>query len=136
MLPQYISMQVAESILFVGKAVRILRNPSKSFKSHQRVLELQDAKQASMHEEVLSGNFHAKGSFLEMLDHRGPKLLPQSQVEKIALMIQALKVILFVILFVLMIHIFDLLPTGRYFFLSGHVAFIIQAPTVMFSRLD
>lgn len=100
MLPQYISMQVAESILFVGKAVRILRNPSKSFKSHQRALELQDVKQASVHEEVLGGNFHAKGSFLEMLDHRGSKLLPQSQVEKIALMIQALKVILFV----LMIH--------------------------------
>lgn len=132
MLPQYISMQVAESILFVGKAVRILRNPSKSFKSHQRVLELQDAKQASVHEEVLSGNFHAKGSFLEMLDHRGPKLLPQSQVEKIALMIQALKVILFVLL----IHIFDLLHTGHSFFWSGHVAFIIQAPTVMFSLLE
>lgn len=28
MLPEYISMQVAESILFAGKAVRVLRNPS------------------------------------------------------------------------------------------------------------
>eukprot|EP00250_Pteridium_aquilinum_P022274 c25338_g1_i2 orf=77-2320(+) len=91
MLPQYISMQVAESILFVGKAVRILRNPSKSFKSHQRVLELQDAKQATVQEEVLTSNIHARGSFLEMLDHQGPQLLPQSEVEKIALMIQALK---------------------------------------------
>lgn len=91
MLPQYIPMQVAESILFVGKAVKILRNPSRSFKSHWRGYEQQDMKYDPMPEELLIPIFHPKSSFSELLDHQGPKLLPQSQIEKIALMIQDLK---------------------------------------------
>ncbi|MCE5167352.1 Gamma-tubulin complex component 4, partial [Datura stramonium] len=31
MLPEYITMHVVESILFAGKAVRVLHNPSPSF---------------------------------------------------------------------------------------------------------
>lgn len=31
MLPKHIHMRVAESILFAGKAVRVLRNPSAGF---------------------------------------------------------------------------------------------------------
>lgn len=33
MLPEYIPMHVAESILFAGKAIRVLRNPSSAFRS-------------------------------------------------------------------------------------------------------
>ncbi|KAK1284934.1 hypothetical protein QJS10_CPB20g01980 [Acorus calamus] len=33
MLPEYIHMHVAESILFAGKAIRVLRNPGPAFKS-------------------------------------------------------------------------------------------------------
>ncbi|KAI5078166.1 hypothetical protein GOP47_0007990, partial [Adiantum capillus-veneris] len=91
MLPQYIPSQVADSILFVGKAVRILRNPSKSFKSHQQGLGLQNSREVTSREDILSSNSYSKGSFLDILDHQGSELLPQSQVEKVALLIQALK---------------------------------------------
>ncbi|GAU43752.1 hypothetical protein TSUD_36460 [Trifolium subterraneum] len=37
MLPEYIPMRVAESILFAGKAVRVLRNPSPTFLSRDDV---------------------------------------------------------------------------------------------------
>lgn len=36
MLPRYITSQAAEAILFVGKAVRVLRNPSASFKTRMQ----------------------------------------------------------------------------------------------------
>ncbi|KAH6559292.1 hypothetical protein KP509_1Z015200 [Ceratopteris richardii] len=84
MLPQYIPSQVAESVLFVGKAVRILRNPSKSFKSHQHETELQNGRGTTSHT-------HSKASFSSKLSHQGSELLPQSQVEKIASLLQGLK---------------------------------------------
>ncbi|GBG60581.1 hypothetical protein CBR_g8603 [Chara braunii] len=37
MLPSYISLPVAESILLVGKAVRVLRNPTAAFQSQDQV---------------------------------------------------------------------------------------------------
>lgn len=91
MLPQYISMQVAESILFVGKAVRILRNPSKSFKSQWKGYAQQETKNLTVPPQgVLLPISCAKDS-LQMTGYQGPELLPQSQVEQIASMIQDLK---------------------------------------------
>lgn len=34
MLPEYVSMPVAESILFAGKAIQVLRNPSPAVQFH------------------------------------------------------------------------------------------------------
>ena len=99
MLPQYIPLHVAESILFVGKAIRILRNPSKSFKSHLRSHDQQYMKQETMSQEMLIPDSELKESFSELLDHQGSELLPQSEIEKIASLIETLKVLLsFIIL--------------------------------------
>ncbi|KAL1156407.1 hypothetical protein V6Z11_A08G089900 [Gossypium hirsutum] len=65
MLPEYIHMHAAESFLFAGKAIRILRNPSPGFK-------FQDAL-------PISGRL------------TGEELLPQSEADKIETMLQDLK---------------------------------------------
>ncbi|XP_071718909.1 gamma-tubulin complex component 4-like [Rutidosis leptorrhynchoides] len=63
MLPEYIPMHVAESVLFAGKAIRVLRNPSSAFRSV-------DAR----HKKLM-----------------GDELLPQSEADKIELMLTNLK---------------------------------------------
>nr|XP_043621014.1 gamma-tubulin complex component 4 homolog [Erigeron canadensis] len=63
MLPEYIPIQVAESILFAGKAIRVLRNPSSAFRSV-------DAR----HKKLM-----------------GDELLPQSEADKIESMLINLK---------------------------------------------
>ncbi|KAI3514670.1 hypothetical protein L1887_13274 [Cichorium endivia] len=63
MLPEYIPLHVAESILFAGKAIRVLRNPSSAFRSV-------DAR----HKKLM-----------------GDELLPQSEADKIESMLQNLK---------------------------------------------
>ncbi|KAL4572123.1 hypothetical protein LXL04_018892 [Taraxacum kok-saghyz] len=63
MLPEYIPLHVAESILFAGKAIRVLRNPSSAFRSV-------DAR----HKKLM-----------------GDELLPQSEADKIEMMLQNLK---------------------------------------------
>ncbi|CAH1434134.1 unnamed protein product [Lactuca virosa] len=63
MLPEYIPLHVAESILFAGKAIRVLRNPSSAFRSV-------DAKHTKL---------------------MGDELLPQSEADKIESMLQNLK---------------------------------------------
>jgi gamma-tubulin complex component 4 len=92
MLPQYIPLHVAESILFVGKAVRVLRNPSKSFKSHVGSHDQQYMKQETMSQKVLFPNSELKDSFSELQDNQGSELLPQSELEKIASLIETVKV--------------------------------------------
>ncbi|KAF5811096.1 putative gamma-tubulin complex component protein [Helianthus annuus] len=63
MLPEYIPMHIAESILFAGKAIRVLRNPSSAFRSV-------DAR----HKKLM-----------------GDELLPQSEADKIESMLINLK---------------------------------------------
>ncbi|KAK9055835.1 hypothetical protein SSX86_026920 [Deinandra increscens subsp. villosa] len=63
MLPAYIPMHIAESILFAGKAIRVLRNPSSAFRSV-------DAR----HKKLM-----------------GDELLPQSEADKIETMLINLK---------------------------------------------
>lgn len=80
MLPEYISMRVAESILFAGKAVRVLRNPSPTFC-------FQDIPKGSQSSPGLEGQKES------MLDTKsiGEKLLPQVEADKIESMLQDLK---------------------------------------------
>ncbi|XAR58424.1 hypothetical protein NMG60_11013809 [Bertholletia excelsa] len=88
MLPEYITMRVAESILFAGKAVRILRNPSPTF-------QFQDV---ACHQQKQRGQQRLQG-LIERLSFRessldtkiGEELLPQSEADKIETMLQDLK---------------------------------------------
>ncbi|KAK6941007.1 Gamma tubulin complex component protein, N-terminal [Dillenia turbinata] len=89
MLPEYIPMRVAESILFAGKAVRVLRNPSPAFRN-----------QDTMYYQQLRGSQKIQG-FLKRLSIQkepsvnikcvGEELLPQSQADEIKALLQELK---------------------------------------------
>jgi len=89
MLPEYIPERVAESILFAGKAVRVLRNPSPSFQSGDAMHPQMPKSFQKIH--GLAGRFHF---------HREPAinmgigddLLPQSEADKIEAMLLNLKV--------------------------------------------
>ncbi|KAL6968534.1 Gamma-tubulin complex component 4 [Sarracenia purpurea var. burkii] len=89
MLPEYIPMRVAESILFAGKAVRVLRNPSPAF-------QFQDA---AYPQHKPRGSQRIQG-FLERFSLQkepsfdskiGQELLPQFEADKIEAMLQDLK---------------------------------------------
>ncbi|CAN4091406.1 unnamed protein product [Withania somnifera] len=88
MLPEYITLNVAESILFAGKAVRVLRNPSPSFQF----------KDGSSHR-IVRGSQKIQGytttiSFQNnSLDNTltGEDLLPQAEADKIESMLLDLK---------------------------------------------
>ncbi|XVF72648.1 hypothetical protein PTKIN_Ptkin12aG0136500 [Pterospermum kingtungense] len=90
MMPEYIHMRVAKSILFAGKAIRVLRNPSPAF-------QFQDA---LYNQHIKKGFQKVYGSVgcvpiqkKQFLDVKviGEKLLPQSEAEKIEVMLQDLK---------------------------------------------
>jgi gamma-tubulin complex component 4 len=89
MLPEYITLQVAESILFVGKALQVLRNPSLSFRSH-----------VSSSHGVASKTFTrpnaatqaTKFSAQPNSDYQCPELLSPAQANNIASMLRDLKV--------------------------------------------
>lgn len=87
MLPEYIPMHVAESILFAGKAVRVLRNPSPA-------IRFQDA---PSHQQMSRGSQRAQGYSGQISSSKdssiGDELLPQSDANKIEYMLQDLKVI-------------------------------------------
>lgn len=90
MLPEYITLNVAESILFAGKAVRVLRNPSPGFQF----------KDSSSHQQTQRGSQKTQGytttiSFQNnSLNNTliGEDLLPQAEADKIESMLQDLKV--------------------------------------------
>ncbi|KAL7582681.1 hypothetical protein Lser_V15G43062 [Lactuca serriola] len=82
MLPEYIPVCVAESILFSGKAIRVLRNPSSSFQCV----------------DVLSHQTTGPQTFKESLKNEhsfnttvGDELLPQSEADKIDSMLKNLQ---------------------------------------------
>ncbi|KAK9275158.1 hypothetical protein L1049_022417 [Liquidambar formosana] len=91
MLPEYIHMRVAESILFAGKAVRVLRNPSPAFR-------FQDAE---CHQQIPRGSLRTQQGFVGRFGFQkepsvdtkpiGEELLPQSEADKIETMLQDLK---------------------------------------------
>jgi len=91
MLPEYIHMRVAESVLFAGKAVRVLRNPSPGFFT-----------QDSLYHHQIPRQYHRpQGSSGRFVFQKDPstgaelveeELLPQSEADKIEAMLHNLKV--------------------------------------------
>ncbi|TKY52512.1 Gamma-tubulin complex component 4-like [Spatholobus suberectus] len=88
MLPEYIPMRVAESILFAGKAVRVLRNPSPSFQSGDAVHRQMPKSFQKIH--GLEGRFHFQREPAISMG-MGEDLLPQSEADKIEAMLLNLK---------------------------------------------
>ncbi|KAL5136538.1 Gamma-tubulin complex component 4 [Glycine soja] len=88
MLPEYIPMRVAESILFAGKAVRVLRNPSPSFQSGDAVHPQMPKSFQKIH--GLAGRFHFQREPAINMG-MGEDLLPQSEADKIEAMLLNLK---------------------------------------------
>ncbi|CAN6693721.1 unnamed protein product [Malus baccata var. baccata] len=90
MLPEYIHMRVAESILFSGKAISVLRNPSHAFRFQDIVYPQQVAK-GSQKVQGFSGRFpFLKEPFADK-ELIGEELLPQSEADKIETMLLELK---------------------------------------------
>ncbi|KAH9604782.1 hypothetical protein KSS87_002928 [Heliosperma pusillum] len=98
MLPEYINMRVAESILFAGKAIRVLRNPSPGFFVKDSFYHHKIPRQ-SRKNQGLGDHFSfqkdtqvasAKLS-VDDLEPSGEDLLSQSEADKIETMLQDLK---------------------------------------------
>ncbi|KNA21461.1 hypothetical protein SOVF_042960 [Spinacia oleracea] len=88
MLPEYIHMRVAESILFAGKAVRVLRNPSPGFA--QDSLNQQIPRESYIIQGFADRFSFQKDSSADS-ELTGEELLPQSEADKIEAMLQDLK---------------------------------------------
>ncbi|KAJ0980646.1 hypothetical protein J5N97_008901 [Dioscorea zingiberensis] len=89
MLPGYIRMPVAESILFAGKAVRVLRNPSSSLRLRQTFVHQPVLRGYSKLQGSLGGSAPQKDFFkgIDLIE----ELLPQSESDKIYAMLRQLK---------------------------------------------
>lgn len=89
MLPEYIPMRVAESILFAGKAVRVLRNPTPAFHSDTAVYH-----QLPISFQKIQGLAERFPFLKEAANSQelGEDLLPQSEADKIEAMLLDLKV--------------------------------------------
>lgn len=90
MLPEYIHMRVAESILFAGKAVRVLRNPSPGFA--QDILYHHQIPRESYVIQGFAGRFSFRKDSLADSELTEEELLPQAEADKIEAMLQDLKV--------------------------------------------
>ncbi|KAM4074630.1 hypothetical protein ACB094_10G108200 [Castanea mollissima] len=90
MLPEYIHMRVAESILFAGKAIRVLRNPSPSFR-REVALYHQQMPRGSQKLQGLMGRFSFQKEPLMDAKLMGEELLPQTEADKIEAMLLDLK---------------------------------------------
>ena len=89
MLPEHIHMRIAESILFAGKAIRVLRNPSPS-KFRQSIIHQKIHKTSSGFQGILGNFIFPKEACLQTSTF---ELFPQSESEKIEGMLQELKVL-------------------------------------------
>ncbi|WJX19919.1 Gamma-tubulin complex component 4 [Trifolium repens] len=89
MLPEYIPMRVAESILFAGKAVRVLRNPSPSFLSQDDVYPQVPKSLPKIH--GFAGRFNFQREPIINSGVQVEDLLPQSEADKIENMLLDLK---------------------------------------------
>ncbi|PIA61346.1 hypothetical protein AQUCO_00300709v1 [Aquilegia coerulea] len=90
MLPDYIHMRVAESILFAGKAIRVLRNPSPAFK-YQDVAFHQQISKESHKVQGFTGRFGLPKEPCVDKNIIREELLPQSEADKIDAMLLELK---------------------------------------------
>lgn len=91
MLPEYIHMRVAESILFAGKAIRVLRNPSHAFKFEDPANHQQMPKGFQKFQ-GFTGRFPMQKEPFVGKEKAGEALLPQSEADKIEVMLSDLKV--------------------------------------------
>lgn len=109
MLPEYIQMRVAESVLFAGKAIRVLRNPSHAFRFQDDVLH-QQVPRGSHKIQGFSGRFpFHKDPFVEK-ELIGEEMLPQSEADKIETMLLELKVAFFFWVLLLLVFLAGYLP--------------------------
>ncbi|GAB4829907.1 Gamma-tubulin complex component 4 [Ancistrocladus abbreviatus] len=90
MLPEYVHMRVAESILFAGKAVRVLRNPCPGFQSQDSVYNQLVPRQSQRMQGYTSQFSNQKDALLDP-ELIGKELLPQSEADKIEAMLRDLK---------------------------------------------
>ncbi|WCJ22227.1 hypothetical protein M5689_004325 [Euphorbia peplus] len=90
MLPEYIHMRVAESVLFAGKAIRVLRNPSPTFHFKDPLLNQQIPKGAPMMQGFTGRFAFQKETFVDR-NLIGEELLPLSEADKIETLLHGLK---------------------------------------------
>ena len=84
-------MRVAESILFAGKAIRVLRNPSHTFQFKDPAYNQQLLKRGQKFRGS-SGFFGSQREPFVDTNLIGEELIPQSEADKIEAMLQDLKV--------------------------------------------
>ncbi|XP_050235659.1 gamma-tubulin complex component 4 homolog isoform X2 [Mercurialis annua] len=90
MLPEYIHMRVAESILFAGKAIRVLRNPSPAFKFKDPSHSQQIPKGGHKLQGFIGRFPFQKEPFMDS-NLIGEELLPQSEADKVETLLRSLK---------------------------------------------
>ncbi|KAA8543087.1 hypothetical protein F0562_021418 [Nyssa sinensis] len=90
MLPEYIPLRVAESVLFSGKAVRVLRNPSPAFRFQDALSHQQIPRGSQRIQGIAEHCFFQKEPSLDT-NLIGEELFPQSEADKIEAMLQDLK---------------------------------------------
>ncbi|VAH14667.1 unnamed protein product [Triticum turgidum subsp. durum] len=90
MLPDYIHMRVAESILFAGKAIRVLRNPSPG----ATLLEPTNQSQTLKGSHRMQGFTGGSGALKELPNFSNisaEELLPQAEADRVDAMLKQLK---------------------------------------------
>ncbi|GJN36006.1 hypothetical protein PR202_gb24829 [Eleusine coracana subsp. coracana] len=90
MLPEYIHMRVAESILFAGKAIRVLRNPSSGAKLEESFNQSQHSKGSHRMQSFIGGSSAPK-ELPNFSNISAEELLPQAEADKIDAMLKELK---------------------------------------------
>ncbi|KAM3407381.1 hypothetical protein ACQJBY_001044 [Aegilops geniculata] len=90
MLPEYIHMRVAESILFAGKAIRVLRNPSPGATLLEPTNQSQTLK-GSHRMQSFTGGSGALKELPNFSNISAEELLPQAEADKVDVMLKQLK---------------------------------------------
>lgn len=90
MLPEYIHMRVAESILFAGKAIRVLRNPSPGATLLEPTNQSQILK-GSHRMQSFTGGSGALKELPNFANISAEELLPQAEADKVDAMLKQLK---------------------------------------------
>lgn len=90
MLPEYIHMRVAESILFAGKAIRVLRNPSPGATLQEPANQSQILK-GSHRMQSFTGGSGALKELPNFSNISAEELLPQVEADKVDAMLKQLK---------------------------------------------
>lgn len=91
MLPEHIHMRVAESILFAGKAIRVLRNPSPGATLQEPVSQIQNSKGSQRMQSFIGGSGAPK-DLPNFSNISAEELLPQAEADRIDAMLKELKV--------------------------------------------